>query len=238
MDKLSPIIIIGKTPILINMQFNDLEGILDKILQWIELILNYAKLLDSDELFKDFNLDDTFFTQEMRLASLGKEYKNWKIIAKDLHDNGEMWLYDKLIITSNTGLIEWYCNKFNLTSDEYKIVCDDKNIQLLGAFYHRMKIIIENIYKIFIFFSGKNIYKFFNISCIKKLLLKPDLQIKNSKVFIMCNKIKKYYETQEIQENLTIKYLNLEKALELSQVAIFNYIRNKTFYNNIFHVNS
>lgn len=220
------IILVAETPILINEINSSLEGILTKIIQWIELIINYGTILNDKELFKSFNIDDTFFTQEMRLASLGLEYKNWNILPKILHESGEIWYFDKLIECSNTGLVEWYCNKFNLTKDEYIKVCKNKDIQILGVFYHRMKIIMENIYKIFDFFSGKNIYGLFNLSCIQKLMSRRDFQIKNQKLYELCIKIKKY---KDIQYSLTINYLNLEKALEYSQIALFNHIKDKSF---------
>jgi hypothetical protein len=220
------IILIANTPIIINELDNGLSSILTKIINWFELIQNYGALLDNDTLFVKFNLDDTYFTQEMRLASMGREYKNWKILPKIFHESGESWDYKKLVLTSNSGLVEWYCKKLNLTIDEYIQVCDNDTIKILGVFYHRMKIIIENINKIFDFLSGKKIYNLFDISCVEKLLSRQDFKIRNYEQYEMCIKIKEY---QLLQEELTLKYLNLEKAIELSQMALFNYIRDKTF---------
>lgn len=225
--EIDPLInLIAKTQITINCILNDLNGVITKITQWIDLIIDYGTKIDNNILFADFNLDDTYFTHEMRLASLGREYKNWEIIPSLFHESGESWSFDKLILTSNTGLVQWYCDKFNFTEDEYNIICIDEKIAILGVFYHRMKIIMENINNILSFLSGRKIYGLFDLSCIDKLLSKQDFEIKNPKLYKMCIKIKNH---QTSQKNLTILYLNLEKATDLSQLALFNYIKNKSF---------
>ena len=221
---------IADSPITINELPNDVFNILTKISQWITLIINYGTLLNDETLFLNFNLDNTCFTQEMRLASLGKEYKNWKILPFKLHDSGETWSYEQLVLTSNTGLVEWYCNKLDLTKEDFIKVCNNENVKILGAFYHRMKIILENINLIFDFLAGKKIYGFFDIFCIDKILSTQNLKIKNSKIYELCIIVKEYQSESESEKSeLITKYMELEKAIDLSQLALFNFIKDKTF---------
>jgi hypothetical protein len=208
---------IATKTILINKRTDTLKDILLKISEWIQIIIDYSELLDNDLLFSIFDLDTSLFTNEMRLASLGNEYYNWCIKAHDLHRKGERYKYEKLILISNTGIVEWYCKKFNITNENYNKIINNDNIRLLGAFYHRLKIIIENIRNIFEFFNGKYIYTYFKLDTLNNLLKKS----KNKEIYDLCLKIKNYYDNQE---NLINKYINLEKAVELSQIAIFNSI--------------
>lgn len=217
---------IANNPIEINNLTNDLQNVLNKINAWIKLIEEYGTICEDNTLFESYDLDNRDFTYEMRIASLGTEYKNWAILPVTFHRMGETWIYEKLILTSNTGMVEWYCNKLNLTNDEYIKVSNNESIKILGAFYHRMKIIIENIEKIFKFFSGNKIFNLFEINHVDKFLSKPNNKLKNLEIYNSCIQIKKY---QYCQEELTLKYLNIEKATDLAQLALFNYIKNKSF---------
>jgi hypothetical protein len=219
---------IALEPIVINQLDNQLSHTLEKIILWINLIIDYGTLLEQDFTYKNLNLvndsdSNSDFTFEMRLASLGKEYKNWKISPGLLHDLGESWTFEKLILTSNTGIVQWYCNKFGLSDEQYLHICDNVDIQILGAFYHRMKIILENVCRIIDFFSGKKIYNTFDISKVNKLLTKRDLQVKNPDIFNSCTKIKEF---ELGKEEIINKYLNLERATDLSQYALFTLIKN------------
>lgn len=215
---------IAKKSITINYKDNQLNNILEKIILWIEFIIDYGKLFEQKFAYGNIDLsNDCDFTYEMRLASLGNEYKNWKILPGSLHDYGESWSFEKLILTSNTGIVEWYCNKFGFSRKTYLCICNNTDIQILGAFYHRMKIILENVCKVIDFFSNKKIYGIFDIDKVNKLLSKKDLEIKNNGIYILCKKIKEF---ELIKEEICMKYLNLEKATDLSQLALFTLIKN------------
>ena len=184
--------LIAQTPILINSKNDDLCNIFEKIILWVNLIKEYGELLKGDYNYKNQDLtknDD--FTFEMKIASLGSEYKNWKISPSSLHETGELWSFEQMVIASNTGLVEWYCNKFGYSNDKYLKICDNIDIQILGAFYHRMKIILENVYKIIDYFKSGKKYGMFDINIIDKLLLKKDLDKKNKKLYELCTEIKK-----------------------------------------------
>ena len=212
---------IATTPVTINSKDNQL---LEKIILWIELIIDYGTLFEQKFAYGNIDLsDNSDFTYEMRLASLGTEYKNWKILPGSLHDYGETWSLEQLISTSNTGIVEWYCNKFGFSRETYLCICNNTDIQILGAFYHRIKIILENVCRVIDFFSNKKIYGIFDIDKVNKLLSKKDLEIKNNALYILCKKIKEF---ELIKEEIYMKYLNLEKATDLSQLALFTLIKN------------
>jgi hypothetical protein len=214
------IIFIANKRIFINKRENDIKNILLKINEWIEIIILYNDLLKNN-IFQEFDTNDKFFTNEMRLASLGTEYYNWNIIASSLHQKGEKYKYEKLAKISNTGLVEWYCNKLNFSKEKYNKICKDSKIILLGVFYHRLKIIIENIRNIFEFFNGKYIYNYFQIKSLNNLLQKTS----KYNIYYLCSNIKYYYDNQNILLN---KYLILEQTIELSQIVLFNNIKNFT----------
>jgi hypothetical protein len=218
---------IATTPIIINEKNNELTQVLNKILEWIELIMEYGELCEQKFVYKDVDItNDSDFTLEMRIASLGREYKKWKIFPGELHETGETWSLEKLVSASNTGIVEWYCRKLGLPIETYLKLSENLNVQILGAFYHRMKIISENIENIFKFFAGKKIYNLFDISILNKLLSKPNFKISNPKAYELCIKIKEY---EFKQEEITNKYLNIERAIDLSQLTLFTIIKNKLF---------
>ena len=187
-------------------------------------INDYGKLFNETLKYKSIDLsDNTDFTYEMRLASLGAEYKNWKILPSSLHESGECWSFEKLVLASNTGIVEWYCNKLCITQQKYSLICENVDVQIIGAFYHRMKIILENFLKIIDFFSGKQVYYTFDISKVYKLLEKKNLEIKNPSIYLLCSKIKQF---QIEKDKIFINYFNLEKATDLSQLALFIIIKN------------
>ena len=203
---------------------NQLNHILEKIILWINLINEYGTLFEHEFTYKNLNLNNNSdFTYEMRLASMGTQYKNWKILPGLLHDFGETWSFDELVLTSNSGIVEWYCNKFGFPREKYLCICNNIDIQILGAFYHRMKIILENVCRVTDFLFGKKIYGIFDIDKVNKLLSNKDLKIKNNTIFNLCTKIKNF---ELEKEKIINKYLNLEKATDLSQFALFILIKN------------
>ena len=217
---------IASNPIMINQHDNQLNNILEKIILWINLIIEYGIIFEQD--FKYNNIDltnNTDFTFEMRLASMGTEYKNWEILPGLLHDSGESWSYEKLILTSNTGIVDWYCNKFGFSHEKYLYICTNRDVQILGAFYHRMKIILENVHTIIDFFSNKKIYGIFDMSKLNKLLSNKFLHEKNKSIYNLCIKIKEF---ENKKEEIIIKYLNLEKTIDCSQLALFILIKNNS----------
>ncbi len=216
------IVTMAYRPITINRDNNTLDGVLNKIINWIELVELYS-VINIYKIFDSFNLDATYFTHEMRLASLGREYKNWKILPSKLHENGEMWTFEELIIASNTGLVEWYCNKLNYSKEQYENICKDENVKLLGAFYHRFKILVERINEILNFLSSKKKIYGFDINCVDKLLNKEDLKTKKPIIYEICFKIKKCETNKEL---LYKNYLKIEECVEFAQIALFNYILN------------
>jgi hypothetical protein len=191
---------------------------LNKILFWFKFIENFT--LDINDLFKSFDLNITFFTHEMRTASLGAEYTKWEILPFQFHEDGETWSFDKLVVTSNTGLVNWYCSKLNYTNEEYEKICNDENVKILGSFFHRYKIVSEKINEIMNLFSG---YKFnnFDFNCIDKLLSQTNFKLKQPKLYTLCVEINNYKKKKDL---LFKNSIEIEKSIEFSQIALFNYI--------------
>jgi hypothetical protein len=214
---------IGSRPIVINEQNDGLLSILNKIVDWLNLIVDYGSLLDIDFNYKNINMvSNEEFSFDMRLASLGSEYKNWSVVPKLLHEDGESWSWEKLVQVSNTGLISWYCDKLGLSNGAYIQLTENLDIQHLGAFYHRMKIILENVEKIFGFLNGGKIYNNVDIKIIDKVMHRPNFKELNPLAYELCEKIK-YYQLN--QEPLTNRYLNMEKATDMAQLALFSIIK-------------
>lgn len=80
------------------------------------------------------------FTQYIREATLGNEYKN-SIVD---HDIGEQTPYNELVGISTNGLVGWYCGQAKLIPDECKRITSMEEVQELGAFFHRYKVFLEH----------------------------------------------------------------------------------------------
>lgn len=224
---------IAKNPIKINTELYSYPY-LARIVKWIELVNEYGKNLNIEWKFiglddilgrtygeKDFIADSKEFTQEMRNASFGTEYKEWKITPGLLHDYGETWSYEQLVLTSNTGIIWWYCKK--LFKNNYEKICDDINIQLLGAFFHRTKIILENVNKLLDFLFNNKKFENLTLDQVIKINSSPYLEKKNSTIFLLTNQI---LQTANSKDIFFDNYLNIEKVIDLSQLNIFLIVKN------------
>ncbi len=94
--------------------------------------------------------DKEGFTYEMRLAGLGNGYS---VNAHSLHVDGEQWHHNKLITFSMNGIVKWWIdhlkfteqnpNGIQFTEVDLKKIKANKDLYLLGAFFHRYKILIE-----------------------------------------------------------------------------------------------
>jgi hypothetical protein len=213
---------IGKNPITINTDYYS-HPYLEKIVGWIKLVEDYGEKLKIPwefiglDDYKEKNLfqDQEKFTIEMRNASFGIEYSNWKISPGLLHDYGETWTYDQLVLASNTGLVWWYCKK--LSKDAYEEICKNYPIQLLGAFFHRVKIILENVNKLLNFlFNGKQ-FNNFTLEQIFKLDSSTHIK-KNPKVYTLTKYI---IEVSTNRDKFFKNYVNIEKFIDLAQLNIF-----------------
>jgi hypothetical protein len=211
---------IARNPVKINTRAN--VHILFKINDWIDYIFEHGKLFSSG--LKDFEIsEDKDFTLEMKRASLGTEYYEWKVLPSELHESGESWTFEKLVLCSNTGLVHWYCNYFSYSKTEYEKCIENSEICILGAFYHRMKIVMENIYRVIDFLEGKW-YEYCNISSVHKLFAKPSIKESNPNLYNIIERIVKL-DKKELIEN----YLIIETVLDLVQQKIFSISKNKSF---------
>lgn len=82
------------------------------------------------------------FNKEMREASFGMEYK---IYVAPIHYDGEKWTYERLVYFSNEGILDWYARKLGKTAAEFEAIKRIPELQILGAFFHRYKIVAEQL---------------------------------------------------------------------------------------------
>lgn len=89
----------------------------------------------------DLNCDAEGFNKNIREASLGANYYN----ALVSHSNSEKWPYEKLVDISTRGLVNWYCKRAKLDTDQCSNVKNMDDVKILGAFFHRYKVYSEHI---------------------------------------------------------------------------------------------
>jgi len=87
------------------------------------------------------NCEDEGFTPKIREATLGRAYPDFIVD----HVIGEQEPYDKLVYISTRGLVRWYCEQAALTDPECERITSMKEVQVLGAFFHRYKVFLEHI---------------------------------------------------------------------------------------------
>jgi hypothetical protein len=87
------------------------------------------------------NCEAEGFNKDKREASFGRNYHN-AIVS---HNNSERWSYEKLVDISTRGLVNWYCKRAKLDTEECTNVKNLDAVKILGAFYHRYKVYSEHI---------------------------------------------------------------------------------------------
>ena len=80
----------------------------------------------------------------MRNAGFGAAYG---IQTGVIHGDGERWSYDRLKEFSYRGIVKWWSDKLGHTEEEYKQLEGNETLAILGAFYHRYKIVAEQYNK-------------------------------------------------------------------------------------------
>jgi hypothetical protein len=79
----------------------------------------------------------------MRLAALGHGYA---INVSIIHHDGETWPYERLVDFSFDGLFDWYARTLGLPKEQLGTLRDTiPELSILGAFFHRFKIVLENL---------------------------------------------------------------------------------------------
>ena len=80
----------------------------------------------------------------MREAGLGAGYG---IQTGVIHGDGETWSYDRLKDFSYKGMVKWWSDKLGNTDAEYAALKSNETLAILGAFYHRYKVVAEQYNK-------------------------------------------------------------------------------------------
>jgi hypothetical protein len=82
------------------------------------------------------------FDDTIREASLGHEYSELRTSFASYHDHGQAWSFDELCKHGIYGLLDWYAKRVG--SDRDALAANPAMCTLL-AFYHRFKIVLENL---------------------------------------------------------------------------------------------
>lgn len=99
------------------------------------------------------------FTYEMRLASLGRDYTN---LVGSIHRDGEKRSYDELVdFTMEGRIVDWYIQQLGIAKEDIPTIKASNELKILGAFFHRYKIVAERVGAARNNLS-KGVYGFFN----------------------------------------------------------------------------
>jgi hypothetical protein len=172
------------------------------------------KLMDNKTGAGVINCEQEGFDENMRQASLGKDYPN-SIVN---HYSGEKDTYEDLVKISTNGLVDWYCKKAELAEDESTYVKNLEEVQILGAFFHRYKVFLEHIGKYIKLLQDGKKEELIKIcqEYIEKVSQKYKLQIK------------KQFETIKYEiDNLITYYLTIETLIERVQCLLWKITKNK-----------
>jgi hypothetical protein len=96
------------------------------------------------------------FTDEMIEASVGEDYAN---VIVGIHEFGERLPFDRLQRMGQDGIIQWWINTLEARGEieysdvEREALRTNEVLNTLSAFYHRFKIVIENIRRSFDYIS-------------------------------------------------------------------------------------
>lgn len=102
------------------------------------------------------------FTDEMREASAGEDYTH-AIVG--IHQTGESESFDRLKKRGQDGIIQWWMNKLqsrgqvDYSDADREAIRTSNELNTLSVFYHRFKIVLENVSKAFSY-VGKGIGEF------------------------------------------------------------------------------
>ena len=73
----------------------------------------------------------------MREAAFGEGYS---VAVGPIHADGERWSFERLVEFSFRGIVEWYCKQ---RKTDLRIVRAIPELAVLGAFFHRFKVVDE-----------------------------------------------------------------------------------------------
>ena len=166
----------------------------------------------------DLNCDAEGFNKNIREASLGANYYN----ALVSHSNSEKWPYEKLVDISTRGLVNWYCKRAKLDTDQCSNVKNMDDVKILGAFFHRYKVYSEHIDRARNFLRN---YKkiIFNFNNFNKFLLKIAESNKNSdkKLISDFTFVEPYLKGNEKYEDFLSMDLYIESAIDKVQCLLW-----------------
>ena len=166
------------------------------------------------------NCDAEGFNKNIREASLGANYYN----ALVSHNNSEKWPYEKLVDISTRGLVNWYCKRAKLDTDQCSNVKNMDDVKILGAFFHRYKVYSEHIGKVQDFLKN---YKKEKFGTLNKILQRLEQSDKNSdknsdkKLYSDIKMVESYTRPSEKYEDFLSMDLPIESAIDKVQCLLW-----------------
>ena len=168
------------------------------------------------------------FDYDMRKAGLGAGYN---VYTGEIHDDGEEWDYEKLQHFTMNGIVGWWINHLKstgvtFTDDEIKRIKENDILAILGAFFHRYKIVAERFSQlrrvlnkgvVEILIKQKN---YTGLNSFKKYGNSEDEKTKPAKANM--KKIGSFVETFGLAADLPI-----ESAIDKAQCIMFYIIKHK-----------
>jgi hypothetical protein len=160
------------------------------------------------------------FNKKIREATVGKEYLD----AIVNHENGEMTTYDELVDISLRGMIKWYCEQAKLSDEEYKKIINMDEIKILGAFYHRYKVIIEH------YNHTLDLMKTLNNKNIDEYL--KNIKLNQNNIINNINKFKSYIKDGQNYDILTQIDIPMQTIIEKVQCLLWIIVKYKKLPDN------
>lgn len=179
------------------------------------------------------NCEAEGFSYDMRVASLGREYKN---PVGHIHSDGERWTFEDLVFfTMNGRIIDWYIQQLKyqgiiFTAEDIQRIKTNPDLQVLGAFFHRYKIVAEKIavlrrnvakgisafFTRYSAYTGKNSYG--KLLADKNTFARPlpTAVLESLPIFV-----------RHVSVNTTISDLPIEMAIDRAQCLMFYIVKQK-----------
>ena len=159
------------------------------------------------------NCEAEGFNLDMRYATFGEKYKK---SVGHIHHDAEKWSYEQLVdFTIDGRIIDWYIEELkkqgiDFTDEDIGRIKANKSLQILGAFYHRYKIVAERFSQAQSNFE-KGVYHFLRgISRYNKIKMNT---------FVGKNSYRQFLEAQNISKGDSIK----KYITKLSEFASLNF---------------
>jgi hypothetical protein len=177
------------------------------------------------------------FDLEMRYATFGSNYKK---DVSHIHLDGEKWSFDKLKdFTMDGRIVDWYIEELDkqgikYTSTEIEKLKKNETLAILGAFFHRYKVVAEKVGHARVNLN-KGVSHFFIAPQFKdytgkhsyKTYLKANKNEKFHKMFIERHKESLEKLARFVDIDIEAKDLPIENAIDKAQCLMYYIVKHK-----------